>query len=97
MTARTELTAQHTHLYYVWWTCWDSCYGHPDGGGCDEVRTCEVTRVTKKRIYFRDSCGSKWRQEQEYFVDHARAIRTGRRRVPPRHAPTLVPGTAETA
>ncbi len=73
----TELAAQHRQLYYVWWTCWDACYGHPDGGGCDEIRICEVTRVTKKRIYFRDSCGSKWRQEQEYFVDRATIEREG--------------------
>jgi hypothetical protein len=67
---RTRRTAHN----YVWYTCWDTCYGHP-GRGCYELRACEVTRVTNKRIYFRDDIERY--SEREQFVDRATIEREG--------------------
>lgn len=72
----TNLTPQHTHLYYEWWACWDWC---PSGDhDCYVIHACPVTRITAKRIYFRGSPdGPRWLEEQEMFVERAAIERDG--------------------
>ena len=71
------ITERPTHLYYQRWACWDGCPPREDGYGilaghdCYEIVACPITRITAKRIYFRDGGPGKWRGEQEWFVDRA--------------------------
>lgn len=83
ITTEATTTLNQQWLYFVWDTCWDGCWDRDTDGSwrhitmlspevrrnhnCREIRTYPITKVTAKRIYFRDNTV----RQREHFIGRA--------------------------
>jgi hypothetical protein len=73
----TNTGRQYSHLYYEYWKCWEGCWT-AEPHDCYAIMACPVTRITAKRIYFRDSADhGLYRCPGEMYIDRAVIERGG--------------------
>ncbi len=77
--------ADPTHLYRLWYRCSDGCqdpgdpYGRSPDHRCHSVIPYRITKVTEKRIYFRDHYSRSYFIARAAFDDEGHAFHRGLR------------------